>query len=102
MVIEEKAEQQKTQKILNGHPLDPLSIEEINRTVEIIKTQANLGKELLFETIVLREPAKTEILNYKPNNKIPREAFVVALNYKEEKVYELIVSLDDNQLLNNE
>ncbi|MCH2524476.1 MAG: primary-amine oxidase [Dehalococcoidia bacterium] len=102
MVIEEKTDQQKTQGSLDKHPLDPLSIEEINRTVEIIKTQANLGKELLFETIVLREPPKTEILNYKPNTLISREAFVVVLNYKEEKVYELIVSLDKNQLLKNE
>ena len=92
MVIEEKTDRQKTQDSLDKHPLDPLSIEEINRTVEIIKTQANLGKELLFETIVLREPPKTEILNYKPNTLISREAFVVVLNYKDEKVYELIVS----------
>ena len=35
------------------HPLDPLSFDEINKTTKIVKNNANLGKELLFETIML-------------------------------------------------
>ena len=47
------------------HPLDPLSFDEINKTTKIVKNNANLGKELLFETIMLIEPTKEEVLAFK-------------------------------------
>ena len=53
----------------------------------------------MFETVVLREPSKEDVLSFLPGIKLPREAFVVVLNYKKEQVYELTVSLDENQIL---
>ena len=76
------------------HPLDPLSFDEINKTTKIVKNNANLGKELLFETIMLIEPPKEEVLAFKIGDQIIRKALVVVLNFKEEKIYELDINLN--------
>lgn len=102
MIVENREEQATESEKLNTHPLDPLSFSEINTVVSIVKDKAELGKELLFETIVLREPSKEDVLSFLPGIKLPREAFVVVLNYKKEEVYELVVSLDEGQILDCE
>ena len=91
-------------KILNSypHPLDPLTFEEINIASKIVKTKSNLGKELLFETIMLIEPLKEIVLSYKSGDHFSRDAFVVVLNYKKEKMYELNISIDQEKILNCE
>ena len=88
--------------ILNSypHPLDPLTYEEINIASKIVKTKSNLGKELLFETIMLIEPSKEIVLSFKPGDYFSRDAFVVVLNYKNEKLYELNISIDQEKILN--
>ena len=88
MVVEDKNDMRISSQHAHQHPLDPLSYEEINISSEIVRSKASLGAEILFETIVLREPDKELILNWKQGQKIPREAFLVVLNYKEGKVYE--------------
>ena len=98
MVVEDKKIRRSSTDISVSHPLDPLGFDEINKAVSIVKNKANLGRELLFETIVLREPPKKEVLAFAPGKKISREAFLVVLNYKKEKVYELIVSLDSEEI----
>ena len=76
------------------HPLDPLTFEEINLSSSLVKEQANLGIELLFETIMLIEPPKSEVITFVPGDPITRDVFVVVLNYKTERLYELEISLD--------
>ena len=76
------------------HPLDPLTFEEINLSSSLVKEQAHLGIELLFETIMLIEPPKSEVITFVPGDPITRDVFVVVLNYKTERLYELEISLD--------
>ena len=76
------------------HPLDPLTFEEINLSSSLVKEQAHLGIELLFETIMLIEPPKSEVITFLPGDPITRDVFVVVLNYKTERLYELEISLD--------
>ena len=102
MVVGDKLKQTNTKEDLANHPLDPLSVEEIDRAVAIVKATAGLTDDLLFETIVLREPLKDDVLNYEPGLFVPREAFLVALDPKKGQVHELIVSLDTNELLESE
>tara|TARA_Y100000590_G_scaffold387017_1_gene460226 strand:+ start:408 stop:2375 length:1968 start_codon:yes stop_codon:yes gene_type:complete len=102
MVVGDKLKQTNTKEDLANHPLDPLSVEEIDRAVAIVKATAGLTDDLLFETIVLREPLKEDVLNYEPGLFVPREAFLVALDPKKGQVHELIVSLDTNELLESE
>ena len=102
MVVGDKLKQTNTKEDLASHPLGPLSVEEIDRAVAIVKATAGLTDDLLFETIVLREPLKDDVLNYEPGLFVPREAFLVALDPKKGQVHELIVSLDTNELLESE
>ena len=83
----------------HSHPLDPLTYKEINTVSEIVKSKSNLGEELLFETIMLIEPSKEEVLSYKLGDYLSRKAFVVVLNYKKEKMYELNISIDKEEIL---
>jgi len=101
MVVGDKVQQTVAEELAQ-HPLDPLSVEEIDRAVAIVRTDDNLGENPLFETIVLREPDKDQILNYRPENQVPREAFLVALNPKSGGVYEFVVSLDTDEVLTSE
>ena len=82
-----------------SHPLDPLTSEEINLVTSIVKNKSNLGKFLLFETITLIEPPKNQVLSFSLGDEIMRKAFVVALNYKEEKLYELEIDISNEKYL---
>ncbi|RZP14193.1 MAG: primary-amine oxidase [Chloroflexi bacterium] len=81
-----------------SHPLDPLSFNEINEVTNIVKNNSNLGKELLFETIMLLEPSKKTVLSFRKGDQIVRMAFVVVLNFKEEKIYELEINLSNKKI----
>ena len=82
-----------------SHPLDPLTSEEINLVTSIVKNKSNIGKFLLFETITLIEPPKNQVLSFNLGDEIRRKAFVVALNYKEEKLYELDIDISNEKIL---
>ena len=101
MVVGDKIRETIVKDVLR-HPLDPLSAEEIERAVAIVKAHSELGDTPLFETIVMREPAKEQVLNYNLGSHVPREAFLVALNPTNGEVHELLVSLDSNELLESE
>jgi len=75
------------------YPLDPLSAAEIEKAVEVVKSQKNLTEAALFTTVKLKEPPKKQVLNYKLGNTFRREAFIVVLERTENKVYEGIVDL---------
>tara|TARA_Y100001970_G_scaffold174884_1_gene213391 strand:- start:20067 stop:22034 length:1968 start_codon:yes stop_codon:yes gene_type:complete len=82
-----------------SHPLDPLNIEEINKATFIVKNKSELGDHLLFETITLIEPPKNQVLSFSLGDEIKRKALVVALNYKEEKLYELDIDISNEKIL---
>ena len=98
MVVERKEPETAQLNRIIAHPLDPLSFDEIDLASSIVKTQADLGRELLFETIMLIEPPKKEVLSFVPGTPFFRNAFVVVLNYKTEKLYDLDISLDGKNI----
>ena len=69
MVVENKNNIETSSRHAHQHPLDPLSYEEINISSEIVKSKASLGAEILFETIVIREPDKELILKWEQGKK---------------------------------
>ena len=75
------------------HPLDPLNAEEIRRAVTIITESGNGTPAMRFVSIGLREPPKSVIVEFRPGQPFPREAFVVALEPREHMTYEGVVSL---------
>ncbi len=81
-----------------SHPLDPLTAEEIVEAANILKSQRRLGSRVRFETIVLREPGKPDVLSFQPGNSIRRDAFLVVLDNEEEATYEAVVSLNEGRV----
>ena len=80
------------------HPLDPLAPEEIEEAVRVLRSQRELGERILFETVVLKEPSKDSVLNFKGGDSIRREAMIVLLDRDTEATYEAVVSLTDQEV----
>ncbi|KAM3100516.1 primary-amine oxidase [Phormidesmis sp. 146-12] len=85
-----------TQTIL--HPLEPLTVEEVQTAVTIVRTQQNLGSSFRFPTVVLHEPPKSVVLNYVAGDPIQRSAFLILLDNQTGATYEAVVSLSDRQV----
>ncbi|MEW6125526.1 MAG: primary-amine oxidase [Acidobacteriota bacterium] len=80
------------------HPLDPLSREEIAATVEVLKAAGKVTNDSRYSTIVLNEPPKSEVLNFKAGDQFRREAFVVIYERAPNKTFEAIVDLNKKSL----
>src|SRR5713226_5848896 len=76
-----------------GHPLDPLTAEEITSAVGVLKASGKAREGALFPSIALREPAKEEVLGFKPGMPVRREAFVMVYERAANKVFDAIVDL---------
>lgn len=77
----------------SGHPLDPLTPDEIRRTAAAVRATHDLGCGMMFETITLREPDKTVVEAFRPGTAAPREAFVCAFDRTNGQVFEATVDL---------
>ena len=86
------------------HPLDPLSREELDRAVHIIREQMDLPPDALFEQVRLKEPRKSAVnaFNSGRTPDITREAFAVVLDRSADEVCEVVVSLDENTITSRE
>ena len=80
------------------HPLDPLSADEILRAVEILKRDRDIGTRVRYETVVLNEPPKNDVLAYDGTQTLPREAFICLLDNDTHRTYEAVVSLSDDEV----
>jgi primary-amine oxidase len=78
-----------------GHPLDPLSADEIRRTVAILRRDQGVGPGWRFGSIELREPAKQAL----PDGEPEREADVICWNREDGRTYKARVSLTGDRVL---
>jgi primary-amine oxidase len=78
------------------HPLEPLTVDEIANTVDILRRERNLGPHVRFVSISLHEPPKTAVLGYPSQGAIEREAFAILLDRETGRTYEAIASLTRN------
>ena len=81
-----------------SHPLDPLTAEEISRTVEIARRARQIGDGWRFVTVTLDEPAKSVLRNHKPGSELRRRALVIAIDRTTGGAYEGIVDLNQGSL----
>ncbi len=81
-----------------GHPLEPLSAEEIGRATEIVRAERHLGERARFVTVGLQEPPKEVVLGLKPGTWVEREAFVTLLDNENSKTYQAVVSLSSGKI----
>src|SRR5690349_16147168 len=79
--------------------LKPLTPDEINLVVGIIKADPELGKDVLFENIDLREPTPDEYRAHLAGRSMPREARVNVNHVDVKGVWQLFVSLRDKKIV---
>lgn len=78
---------------LPGHPLDPLTPDEIRRASSAVRAAYDLGPGMMFETVSLHEPDKSIVKNFRVGASFPREAFVCAFDRTNGQVWEARVDL---------
>ncbi len=81
-----------------AHPLDPLTPDEIVRAVEILNRDQEIGTRVRYETVVLNEPPKDDVLAYDGTKALPREAFICILDNDSRRTYEAVVSLSEDRV----
>ncbi|KAJ0122494.1 primary-amine oxidase [Diaporthe amygdali] len=82
-----------------AHPLDQLSIEEIQRAAKLIKEYAS-AKTLKFNCLTLREPKKNEYAAFKSGcgPRPDRRAFAIVIEQGSSQVSEVVVNLRSSQV----
>jgi primary-amine oxidase len=75
------------------HPLEPLSTDDIQTVVDILRRERHLGPLVRFVSIALHEPPKEAVLSFPSHGAIEREAFAILLDTETGRTYESVVSL---------
>ena len=75
------------------HPLDSLSAGEIETAAKALAAAPQFPGEGRFATIVLKEPAKSEVLAFTAGAPITRQAFAVILDRKRNRTFEAVVDV---------
>jgi primary-amine oxidase len=78
------------------HPLDPLSQQELTSAVAVLKAASHVDNNTRFVFLSLHEPAKNQVLKWKPGDRVSREAFVVIKQGSQ--TYEAVVDLSLSKL----
>jgi len=81
------------------HLLDPLTGDEIRQAVSILAADGHVGPAMRFVSVSLREPAKGEVVSFRPGQECEREAFIVARDPREHMTYEAVVSITAGAVL---
>lgn len=75
------------------HPLDPLSLAEIQTACDIVKTQKQLNANYRFFNVMTHEPNQHDFLALSENDSLDRQAFVSVIDTKTNETFESIVNL---------
>ena len=81
-----------------GHPLDPLSGEEMSRAARVALAVREASADLRVVDVSLYEPDKDRVRAWVPGESLDRHAGVVLLDRRLGSTIELVVSLDDDQV----
>jgi len=83
------------------HPLDPLTSEEVQAASTILKRERGLDAGQRFVYVMLNEPAKKDVLAWKPGNgtQVDRQAFIVVRDRTKRKTFEAVVSLTQEKVV---
>lgn len=81
-----------------SHPLDPLTIAELESAAEALRRIKSLGPLCRFPYLQLQEPSKEEVLDFKPGDPISRKAFALILDKETARAWEAIVNLTTREI----
>ncbi|HEY3772837.1 MAG TPA: primary-amine oxidase [Solirubrobacteraceae bacterium] len=85
---------------MTAHPLDPLTTDEIRAAVAIVRRDREVGDRWRFASIELREPAKATVRQHADGDPIDRAARIVCWDRDSGAVYQGLVSLTEDRVLN--
>ena len=83
------------------HPLDPLTKEELESAVAILRSAGKFGKNVSLVSTVATEPVKSEILNWKEGSPIERRAIAVLYDIVLNQTHEVIVDLKGKKIFSD-
>ena len=90
-----------TVPVLGGaHPLDPLTIDELESTRDVLVTAGILHERAQVTTVTLAEPPKPDVLAW-PGKPIARHAEAVVLDRHRQSAAEVIVDLDAKTVISS-
>jgi primary-amine oxidase len=78
---------------VTDHPLAPLTLEEVQKAVRVVREERDLGPKHRFAGLTLNEPPKEDVLAFKGGDSFEREAFAVILDGNDGSTYEAVISL---------
>ena len=78
-----------------GHPLDPLTADEITVAVALVRADPRFSDSTRFAHVALAEPPKEVVRRFKPGDPVDRAARMVLVTGPEPEVTEVVVSLTD-------
>lgn len=80
------------------HPLDPLSVQELNDVINHARTIWKLDSRHLFAMVQLFEPSKEIINNWKPNDQLTRAALITIWNSSTATVSEGVITVEGKEI----
>ena len=80
------------------HPLEPISVDEINIAVDLCRSYGGFDGNALFVNISLVEPDKELIRGYKQGDDCPRNLKIRGIDSNEDGGFVAIVDLQTNQV----
>ena len=79
-----------------AHPLDPLTADEIRVAAQVARADARFASAQ-FASILLNEPAKADVMAWRPGTTLPRQARLVVMTPA--SVFEVVVDLTARRLV---
>lgn len=80
------------------HPLEPISVDEINIAVDLCRSYGGFDENALFVNISLVEPDKEIIRGYKQGDDCPRNLKIRGIDSNEDGGFVAIIDLQANQV----
>jgi len=77
----------------SGHPLDPLTVDEINAAIAVIENYSKFPQGAFFPIVALKEPRKEDVLAWSPGKSFKRQAFANVYDRGRNQLFEVIVDL---------
>ncbi|MGB6688996.1 MAG: hypothetical protein WBE76_14270 [Terracidiphilus sp.] len=78
------------------HPLDALTPDEYWKVYTVLRDAGKLEEKTIFSSVLLHEPEKAKVLEWRPGKPLEREADVVLLT--EGKSYAARVDISDGKV----
>jgi primary-amine oxidase len=81
------------------HPLDPLTAAEIQAAAKVVRGAPQFPAGGKFATLVLKEPAKADVLAFRPGAAVARQAFAIVLDRAHNRAFEAVADVKASSLV---